>query len=111
MRRSPPVRSPIRCCSSAGAVVVSILPAGATATTPSTRDSAICIRPAPHKEMIPPVPPLISRVVHEPTHERDPQAAGLPLVERAGCVRRGCEQRVERVCLVDDLYDDFLAVE
>jgi RNA polymerase sigma-70 factor (ECF subfamily) len=60
--------------------------------------------------MIPPVPPLISRVVHEPAHERDPKAAGPPIGERAGRVRRGRKQRVERVGRVDDLDDDILTL-
>src|SRR5450759_3090063 len=111
MRRSPLLRSANRCCSSMGAVVVSILPAGATATTPSSRASAICMRPPPHDEMIPFVPPLVPGVVHELAHERDPQTAGLAVVERAAGVRRGSEQRVERICSIYDLHRHELVVD
>jgi RNA polymerase sigma-70 factor (ECF subfamily) len=61
--------------------------------------------------MIPFVPPLVPGVVHELAHERDPQTAGLAVVERAAGVRRGSEQRVERICSIYDLHRHELVVD
>src|SRR5688500_19680462 len=103
MRRVPWASNALKCASSAGAVVVSIRPAGTTATTPPRRASAICIRTPPHREVISIVAPFVPGVIHQLPHERDAQPSGLALVERAAGVGRRNEQRIERLGLVDDL--------